>query len=474
MSGAPSSLHRVTVGPLVGAVSHSEARIFVRGNLPPESNEPRACFALLEWWKSSASPDSACIRVAPLNPNFDLTTVFVLRGLEASTSYSYRVAWAFGETPLDPAAFAPLMDRGAGPVHRFRTAPDDAGTPQRFAFGSCRYLLSLFGGSFFDDRGDKIFRSMQAQREAGEALDFLMMIGDQIYADDLGPLHPAFHTQEYFKRYRVAFTQPHLRQLMASLPTYMTLDDHEIEDGWPARANRKDRIRKYPAAIHAHVTYQLSHSPLFEVGERGIYGVPRKLWYTFERGCCAFFAFDVRTERVLNSEPKRMIGDAQFEALSDWLKRDEGRLKFVVSAVPFFPDFKGESDDKWSGFIEQRGEILDIIRQSRTPVVFLGGDLHFSLHARLLCESDPQLRVLSIVSSPFFWPYPHGRPSELALDQLLPTTSSARYRVQGLSPIYRTDNFTRVQVEPQGDRWSLRIEVFGRKGDCLGAHSVTL
>ena len=56
------------------------------------------------------------------------------------------------------------------------------------------------------------------------------MCGDQIYADDLNVGFPAWQLEHYNLRYRVAFSQPFIRELMARVPTFMILDDHEIED----------------------------------------------------------------------------------------------------------------------------------------------------------------------------------------------------------------------------------------------------
>lgn len=83
----------------------------------------------------------------------------------------------------------------------------------------------------------------------------------------------------------------------------MTLDDHEIEDGWPEKATAADRTTKYPAAIHSLLTYQFSHSPVYELNaQRQLTGVPDYLWYRFQDGCCDFFITDTRTERYLSSD----------------------------------------------------------------------------------------------------------------------------------------------------------------------------
>ena len=67
-----------------------------------------------------------------------------------------------------------------------------------------------------------------------------MMVGDQIYADDLRSVAPDKTLTQFYERYRSAFSQEHIRELMGRVPTYMTLDDHEIEDNWPERASERD------------------------------------------------------------------------------------------------------------------------------------------------------------------------------------------------------------------------------------------
>ena len=88
------------------------------------------------------------------------------------------------------------------------------------------------------------------------------MVGDQIYADDLNFLAPDNQVDEFLSRYRKVFGQKHIRELMSRLPTYMTLDDHEISNDWD-----QDRVKKegdlFAAAIHAYECYQFVHGPGF-------------------------------------------------------------------------------------------------------------------------------------------------------------------------------------------------------------------
>ena len=133
---------------------------------------------------------------------------------------------------------------------------------------------------------------------------------------------------------------------MARVPTYMILDDHEIEDNWPSKANSQDWLTLYPHAIHAYQIYQCSHSPLFELDkEARIDGTLSKFWYTFQDGCADWFVMDSRTERTWSeiATKRSMIKRSQMKALLDWLNDGSKRVKLVVTSVPFFPDLKSET-----------------------------------------------------------------------------------------------------------------------------------
>ena len=255
---------------------------------------------------------------------------------------------------------------------------------------------------------------------------------------------------------------------MSEVPTYMTLDDHEIEDNWPQRANSKDRMKKFPAAMHSFQAYQLSHGPLYDVRPDGhIDGSPDDYWYKFRNGCCDVFVTDSRTDRFYpEQEGKRLIfSEEQIEALKSWLAdKAQGRVKLVATSVPFFPDLAG-GPDRWDGFPDQRNEILDFIQANQIrKVVFLSGDVHSSMSAELIDADDPSFKVISIVSAPFFWPYPHSKASRFQLSGDL-KHANRRYRIRRATPVVSKDNFTRVTVRPD----QVKVEVFGRKGKKLGA-----
>ncbi|EOD81487.1 hypothetical protein D515_04389 [Grimontia indica] len=457
-----TSINKLSVGPIVGHVDESSARIFGRADHQKLDNgQPRRAFGVARIRKAGSSFRSPSI--FKMNPNFDMTGIAVFQDLEPDTKYIYQVGWFFSDKELDEFKASTKWDWKDADQGEFQTASNDIHAPKQFVFGSCRYLLRLFGGSWFDNRGDKTFRSILKQMEDGESVDRFLMVGDQIYADDLNFISPDECVDQYLARYRDAFSQEHIRKLMSSVPTYMTLDDHEIEDNWPSKATSKDMTTKYPAAIHSYQIYQMSHSPLLSIKNDGkLSGSTERYYYAFQDGCCDFFVTDTRTER--DPEDEEMISETQMEALLAWLADDSGRVKFVATSVPFFPDLKKENDDKWSAYRQQRDQIINCIRDNNVQkVVFLAGDVHCSMSAELNIAQpgEPPLNIYSIISSAFYWPYPHMKRSKFKLKgSVASATDDNAYPLGTVSDVFSGDNFTRVSVTQE----RIQIRVYERKG----------
>lgn len=463
-------IKKPTVGPIVGYTSAGQARIWLRGEFQKTPDGYRRCFGAIRLRKHGA-PAFGNPLFVKLPPYFDMTGVCAFTSLQPDTVYEYQAGWFFAETELTNLDGTQDLDwtEVQQQTLRFQTGSMNPSQPRSYAFGSCRYLLRLFGGAFFDERGDKVFRSILDQhQEPHSQIHGVIMAGDQIYADDLNFVSPDVAIDEYLSRYRTVFSQNNVRELMSRVPTYMILDDHEIEDNWPSKATDKDWLTLYPSAIHAYQIYQCSHSPLFSLNDDNrLTGTLDRFWYTFQDGCCDCFVMDTRTERRWSENPKhrKMINRRQMEALLLWLNDGSGRVKLVVTAVPFFPDMESDSDDKWSGFVDERTEVLDFIRKNRIrKVVFLSGDVHCSFSVELKHASDPSFKVISVISSSFFWPYPHMDDSDFILNGTLKTTSHQKYRVVDPSPVHSTDNFARLDISPE----SIAISFFERKGGQLG------
>jgi alkaline phosphatase D len=467
-------IQKSTVGPIVGYTTDAQCRIFLRGDLAFTDDVPRRCFGAVRWRKKPAGKMGwkAGVKTVlnKLSPNFDFTGIFALDGLADSQEYEYQAGWFFADAELEK--LEPLAgefewpDPGLpGNVMTFRTSSATATEMRTYALGSCRYLLRLFGGTWFDDRGDKVFRTILRQNEK-QPLHGLVMVGDQIYADDLNFVSPDTKIDEFLKRYRIAFNQPNLRELMSQVPTYMILDDHEIEDNWPAEATDSDFKVLYPQAIHAYQIYQCSHAPLFEAKKGRIEGTLSRFWYTFRDGCSDWFVMDSRTERTKGE----IISQSQLVELCNWLVTPNvGRVRFVVTSVPMFPDFSTDGDDKWQGYPDQRKQILDFISANGVQkVVFVSGDVHCSYVAQLTSSTDPAFKVHTIVSSSFFWPYPHTDQSKLKLGvPLLGANGAATPYVPELvqmTSVVKDDNFARVDVLPD----KVSVSFYERKGDQQG------
>ncbi|MGJ8681068.1 alkaline phosphatase D family protein [Paraglaciecola sp.] len=433
------------VGPILGQVTKDSAHIFGTG----KPRENRHVFTVCRIKKVAGGKWSSPIKRFA-QPHFDYSSVTINNNLISATEYEYQCGFIRckegEEVDLDDLNWSKVA------TYKFNTPSDSDSSTVRFAFGSCRYLLKLFGGSIFDSRGDKTFGSM-----AKEELDHVFMLGDQIYADDLNFLGADSCIDDFLDRYRDVFSQPNFSKLVSSTPTYMTLDDHEIEDNWPSKANHSDLVIKYPAAMHAYKIYQMSHSPAATLNSDNskVANVGNKFWYTTQNGCSEFFIMDVRTQRTESS----IINAEQFSALLAWLDNGSGKAKFVATSVPFFPDYSKKNNDKWSGYQSQRNQILDFISSKNiSKVVFLSGDVHASMAAILTRSDNPDFHVVSVVSSPFFWPYPHPNQDTFQMDGQL--NGHDKIQVNKLIDVFTEESYGKITVDPK----QLNIEIKDRKG----------
>ncbi len=464
------AIKKLTVGPIVGHADDHHVRIWGRADYQPlASGEPRRAFGIARLRsKSSDRYDSP--HLLKMNPNFDMSGVVIFHKLKPDTQYVYQIGWFFSDRELEDIKPDDQWDWHDADQGEFATASNDHEAEREFIFGSCRYLLRLFNNSWFESRGDKTFRSILEQKRHRPIHKFLML-GDQIYADDLNVLGADNRIDQFFSRYRDAFSQPYIKQLMSQVSTYMTLDDHEIEDNWPSNASDCDLVRKYPSALHAYHVYQASHSSILPIDpDTGrLSGTIDRHYYRFNDGCCEFFVTDTRTERLLDDDPeeREIISDPQMTELLAWLADGSDRVKLVVTTVPFFPDTKKKGGDRWSGFQRQRDQIIAQIRHHRLKkVVFLSGDVHCSMSAELdISEGEePTQKIYSVISSAFYWPYPHTQGRTFQLTGSLKSLSNPNtYRLGQVSKVYSGDNFSRVRVTPSG----LEVSVYERKGKLI-------
>ncbi len=387
----------------------------------------------------------------------------------------------------------------------FFTFPAAAAAPQKFKFllGSCRYP----GVAWKQRKSDEIFGPMADRSTRRDGARFVLMVGDQIYADTLNrfiPVGRADTYEEFQERYVTAYSSPNMRRLMRYAPTYMILDDHEIEDNWDSSRLKKDgRHRLFTLATDAYMSYQWSHGPR-------TFG--KRFYYQFDYGRYPFFVLDTRTQRYFAGSPdkldnRHMLGaptkpgspPGQLIRLLTWLlamQTERGNTpKFVVSPSVFVPspvkaavgkasDDEASDDemiasDAWPAFAETKRALLKhIVDHSIQNVVFLSGDIHCANISEIRFDGSSQakkLKAFAVTSSAFYWPFPFadGEPSEYVHDSVKddrPDTFTVD-ETDGITMDYVThsftqdDNFAQLTVDPGAN--TLRVEFFDKKGQVV-------
>lgn len=463
----------LTVGPIVGYTTHATCRLWGRG--PNDASVGQRVFGVA---RATRSGRSAAHCQFKMTAQFDYTGVGSLVSLAADADHEYEIGFVRVPAEWDAVPADAPLDWTASSRGRFRTCvwPGTA-APVSFVFGSCRYLLLKWILRWGEESGDKAFRSILRQiTEEERRTDCLLMVGDQIYADDFKGLDPDDHLDEYLERYRAAFGQPFIRELMSRVPTYMILDDHEIRDGWTMDM-RPGREILYASAMSAYQSYQVVHGPAYDPsGTADLARTPTHYWYTYEIGPARFFVLDTRNERYLHlagADPQ-IVSPTQMSALVQWLAESPAdSAKFVVSSVPVFPDDRSQIPDKWAGFPRQRRELLEEIRsRDIRKVVFLSGDLHCSGWTELRCRTDPGFRAYSVISSPFFFPGPRrgeGDRFDLAATIANPPND---FLIAAHGPVLGDDSFTRISL--RADAAAMRVDVYDRKGGLLDGITLPL
>jgi alkaline phosphatase D len=372
-------------------------------------------------------------------------------------------------------------------------APGQAASPLSFLLGSCRYPGLLWKRK----EADRIFRPMLKQHEE-RPVNLSLMAGDQIYADMFNRLLPiglADTYEEFQERYHIAFGSRNMRKLLGRVPTYMILDDHEIEDNWSQDRLHESNGKRmlFNLAVGAYMSYQWSHGPRFTDSyvNDPAYGAPASLkrmrtlnlFYDFVCAGYPFFVLDTRTQRFLADLPgladNHLLGrpsldpnePSQLDRVCAWLMHMQHTLgnvpKFIVTSSVFLPngvdtllsDEHKEKDDSWPCFPNTRRRILQTMVDANVQnVIFLSGDIHCSSVAQLEFSAPAAaLKSYSIVSSAFYWPFAFadGDPAGYVHDSraantqdgfaISPAQGTLHYRAWGFC---QDDNFCRVDVDP--------------------------
>lgn len=302
-----------------------------------------------------------------------------IAGLKPGSSTPYDVQ-------LDGGACWPPPVSGF-PPSRIQTLPD-AG-PVTIAFGSCRVAAPH----------EPPYTLQPEEHELGLGLDalhalalrlrdqdpaawprLLMMIGDQVYADEVspetrslirarrdvsvGPGEEVLDFEEYSWLYREAWSPPALRWLLSTLPTAMIFDDHDVHDDWNISEAWTEEMRsrawweeRIIGALVSYWIYQhLGNLSPAELEQDSLYQQVRaaddglrllrefalkadreaggSLWSFSRRiGDSRLLVLDSREGRVLRPRQRAMLDEEEWRWAETQLSGDFDHL-LVVSTLP--------------------------------------------------------------------------------------------------------------------------------------------
>lgn len=278
---------------------------------------------------------------------------------------------------LDGEPVWPADDRF--PASVLRAPPPDRAT---VVFGSCRSLLAEERGD--PDRVDALREyAWRAATHAEQGLpDLLVLLGDQVYADNPAPATRGFISRrrstagpmgdhahefdEFAALYREAWSDPAVRWLLSTVPTLMMFDDHEVIDNWNASARWVAEHQAHPwwprrvrNALAAYWMYQhlgnlsadeRAADPAFTALRRGdpsvalasferraaqgAQGTPGAQWsYAREIGPARLVMVDSRDGRVLAGGQRHLLDESEWAWVEDELAKPASYL-LVGTSLP--------------------------------------------------------------------------------------------------------------------------------------------
>jgi len=135
----------------------------------------------------------------------------------------------------------------------------------RLAFGSCRVGDPQPSPTEFVPRTgvDALWAyARQLQRGEVEWPDGLVLLGDQVYADEVSPRTAEFirarrdvreppgeevaDFEEFTQLYRESWSEPDIRWLLSTVPSVMIFDDHDVNDDWNISWSWVEEMRRQP------------------------------------------------------------------------------------------------------------------------------------------------------------------------------------------------------------------------------------
>src|SRR3954469_16121243 len=307
------------------------------------------------------------------------------------------------------------------PPSRIRT-PGGPG-PFRVAFGSCRYASPAtvdVRDGIPPDALDSYALQVAGSPE-DEWPDALVLLGDQVYADELTPYTRRWldarrdeevpddaqvsDFEEYTRLYAESWTDPQGRWLLSSIPSSMIFDDHEMIDDWNTSAAWRRAVTGQdwwtrricgglasywvyqhlgnlsPPELAGNATWQAvqehrdAAEPVLQAMAEAADRDPRSIRWSYVRhwGEARMIMIDSRAGRVLDEQARGMLDDEEFAWVEAAMRRavDEGVEHLVLgTSLPWLLPYAIHEIERWNETLAGRhlgrplGRVSEALRQA--------------------------------------------------------------------------------------------------------------
>jgi hypothetical protein len=329
----------------------------------------------------------------------------IVEGLEPGSTTPYEVR-------LDDSRVWPPED-SPFPPSRIRTPGHDG--PFRLAFGSCRYASprTVEDSEGIPPDALDLYGSQVAALPQEQWPDALVLLGDQVYADELtkhtksllhrrrdreqaarSPDDEVADFEEYTRLYYESWQDPQVRWLLSTIPSSMIFDDHEMIDDWNTSAAWRATASQEPwwqgritGGLVSYWVYQhLGNLSLQELAEnktwQAIQGMgpddptrdaepvlrqmaeladaePATIRWSFVRhwGDARLIMVDSRAGRVLEEQHRRMLDEDEFAWVEAAMRRavDEGVEHLILgTSLPWLLPHAIHNLERWNETLNVR------------------------------------------------------------------------------------------------------------------------
>lgn len=399
-----------------------------------------------------------------------------------------------------PLGHGPVQYRFADQSHVIHPPPSDG---PRILFTACNG--SEAPDELPDDRHQRLKPwRMIAEEHTRQPFHILIQGGDQIYADqvwhehrDLAPLHDdrgkATEVEwtdtiadavfgHYFRLYTQNAGEPGIRDVLASVPSLMMWDDHDIFDGWGSWRPELQQSAVfqgiYAAARTTYAGFQLGTHADGPLPDLYLDRDGRHYGWVTRIADVGLYAPDLRSERTQT----RVMGEAGWRDVDRALESLRGcRQVFVVSSVPLLNStlrwlerahfaipghqfFQDDLRDQWQSYQHREewerftDKLLRFKQQTGARITILSGEIHFAAWAIL---ESAEGRMEQLTSSGVVHPAPPRMVSRilgLAGLKRHRIGDRASFRMQRLPGFKQRYLAARnwLTLDPDGDRYRAR------------------